>query len=70
MYQKLHVPFLASLLHVHVYTYTVHVHCIRFMFDFIFHARPHSSTLGKAQDTEIFRNMDHFERVTTCVPVL
>jgi hypothetical protein len=50
--------------------YTVYVHCIRFMFDCTFHARPQSSTLGKAQDTEIFRNMDHFERVTTCVPVL
>ena len=35
------------------------------MFDSTFHARPHSSTLGKAQDTEIFRNMDHFEKVTT-----
>ena len=38
------------------------------MFGSTFHARPHSSTLGKAQDTEIFRNMDHFEKVTT--PVL
>ena len=25
--------------------------------------RPYSSTLGKAQDTEIFRNMDNFEKV-------
>lgn len=27
--------------------------------------RPYSSTLGKAQDTEIFRNMDNFEKVPT-----
>ena len=38
------------------------------MFGSTFHSRPHSSTLGKAQDTEIFRNMDHFEKVTA--PVL
>ena len=26
---------------------------------------PYSSTLGKAQGTEIFRNMDNFEKVRT-----
>ena len=35
----------------------IHVH--------VLHPRPHSSTLGKAEDTEIFRNMDSFEKVTT-----
>ena len=38
------------------------------MFGCTFHARPHSSTLGKAEDTEIFRNMDHFEKVTMLPP--
>ena len=46
------------ILHLHIEVYKMSMYNVTYNF-----TRPYSSTLGKAKDTEIFRNMDNFEKV-------